>query len=515
MNKMQNLIYMKKTQFIFFAITITAIFGACNEEKSIESKSPNIVYILADDLGYGDVSALNPDSKIKTPNIDQLSSEGMVFNDAHSNSSVCTPTRYGILTGTYCWRSRIKKGVLLGYSPSLIEETTPTVAKFLQTQNYTTACIGKWHLGIDFKLKDGTYHEGKPGEDFTRELIAFDKYEEIDFSQPAKGGPTGAGFDYSFVLPASLDFQPYMYLENNLALEAPTAYTEGNCLDAEIYATGAFWRQGQMAPSFSFEGVLPTFTNKAVDFIESQKNAEKPFFLYFPMNAPHTPWVPTKDFKGTSAVDEYGDFVQMVDNQVGQILQSLKENGLEENTLVVFTSDNGAYWRPEFIEKFNHRSNFTFRGMKSDVWEGGHHIPFMVKWPGKIKAGSVSNQTISLTDFFDTLRNLFQITDSEKPEDSFSFLSILLGQNESNNRPSVIHHSGSGKFGIRDGDWKLIEGLGSGGFSEPVNPEPKPGEPDGQLYNLKTDPQENKNLYLVEKEKTKELKTKLKNIRAN
>jgi len=504
---------MKKTQFIFLAITIAVIFGACKEEKSIESKSPNIVYILADDLGYGDISALNPDSKIITPNIDKLSQEGMIFRDAHSGSSVCTPTRYGILTGQYCWRSRIKSGVLLGYSPSLIEETTPTVAKFLQSKNYTTACIGKWHLGVDFKLKDGTYYKGVPGIDFTPELIGFKEHEKIDFSQPAKGGPQGAGFEYSFVLPASLDFEPYMYLENNLAVEAPTAYTEGNALNTKMYATGAFWRPGQMAPSFSFEGVLPTFTNKALDFISQQKNAENPFYLYFPMNAPHTPWVPTDEFKGSSAINEYGDFVQMVDHQVGQIMQSLRDNGLEENTLVIFASDNGAKWEKEFIEKFNHRSNFTFKGMKSDVWEGGHHIPFMVKWPGKIEAGSVSDQTISLTDFFDTLRDLFKSTDVEKPEDSFSFLSVVLGKEESNNRPPVIHHSGSGKFGIRDGDWKLIEGLGSGGFSEPKNPEPQPGEPNGQLYNLKIDPQEKENLYLIEKEKTELLKSKLKNIR--
>ena len=479
-----------------------------NQQKS----KPNIVYILADDLGYGDVSALNPESKIKTPYIDKLSEEGMVFSDAHSNSSVCTPTRYGILTGQYCWRSRIKKGVLLGYSPSLIEENTPTVAHYLQNQSYTTACIGKWHLGVDFRLKDGTYHEGQPGVEFTEELKGFSDHEKIDFNQPAKGGPKGAGFDYSFILPASLDFQPYMYLENNLAVEAPTAYTPGNDLDAEPWATGAFWRQGQMAPSFSFEGVLPTFTDKAIEFINKQKSSDKPFFLYFPMNAPHTPWVPTDEFKGSSPVGQYGDFVQMVDAEVGKLLQSLKDNGFEENTLVIFTSDNGAYWRPELIEKYNHRSNFTFRGMKSDVWEGGHHIPFFVKWPGNIKPGSSSNQTISLTDFFATAQNLFETT-SEKPEDSFSFLSVALGKEESNNRPPVIHHSGGGKFGIRHGDWKYIEGLGSGGFTEPKFPESKPGEPEGQLYNLKTDPQEQENLYFSNPEKIEEMKVKLKQIR--
>ncbi|MCG6188371.1 sulfatase family protein [Maribellus maritimus] len=506
---------MKKEFYPFAGIFVLIFFlNSCQTKDSNETLKPNIVYILADDLGYGDISSLNPDSKIKTPNIDKLASEGMVFRDAHSNSSVCTPTRYGILTGQYAWRSRIKSGVLLGYSPSLIEESTPTVAAFLQQQGYTTACIGKWHLGIDFKLKNGTYHSGTPGVDFTQELRGFNDYEQIDFSKPAKGGPLGAGFEYSYVLPASLDFEPYMYLENNLAVEAPTDSTPGSALDAEIYATGAFWRPGRMAPSFSFEGVLPTFTNKAISFINRQKGADSPFFLYFPMNAPHTPWVPTNEFKGTTEVDEYGDYVKEVDDQVRQILETLQKNGMEENTIVFFTSDNGAYWRPEFIKNYNHRSNFTFRGMKSDAWEGGHHIPLMVKWPEKIEAGTFSNQTTSLTDFFDTVRELLGASANEKPQDSFSLLSILTGKQESIQRAPVIHHSGSGKFAIRDGDWKLIEGLGSGGFSEPKNPKPQPGEPKDQLYNLKDDPAEKENLYFSKPEKVEELKTKLEEIRA-
>ncbi len=504
---------MKKRTALHAGIVILfLVLSACNSKKESTGK-PNIVYILADDLGYGDVSALNADSKIKTPHIDNLVEEAMVFRDAHSNSSVCTPTRYGILTGQYAWRSRMKKGVLLGYSPSLIEENTATIAKFLKENNYTTACIGKWHLGIDFRLKDGSYHSGEPGVEFTQELKAFNDADQIDFSQPANGGPKGAGFDYSYILPASLDFEPYMYLENNLAVEAPTDSTPGSALDAEVYATGPFWRPGKMAPSFEFTGVLPTFTNKAIEFIADQKNAEKPFFLYFPMNAPHTPWVPDENFKETSEVDEYGDYVQEVDNHIGRILETLKKNGLENNTIVFFTSDNGAYWRPQFIEKYNHRSNYTFRGMKSDAWEGGHHIPFMVKWPGKIEAGSISVQTTSLTDFFATVRDLLDAPESGNPQDSYSLLPILLGKRDTINRTPVIHHSGDGKFAIREGDWKLIEGLGSGGFSEPKNPKPGPGDPEGQLYNLKSDPQEKINLYSSNPEKAEELKTILKEIR--
>ncbi len=503
---------MKKTALLLLQATILSLSACTNKGAKSPSGKPNIVYILADDLGYGDISYLNSGSKIRTPNIDMLASEGISFTDAHSNASVCTPTRYGILTGEYCWRSRLKKGVLLGYSPSLIEEGAPTIAKFLRGQGYTTACIGKWHLGIDFRLKDGTYHKGVPDADFTPELIGFDEHEMIDFLQPAKGGPLGAGFDYSFILPASLDFGPYMYLENNLAVEAPLAFTPGNNLNAKPWASGAFWREGQMSPSFKFEGVLPSFTNQALRFIEKQKNGDKPFFLYFPMNAPHTPWVPVKEFIGSSETGGYGDFVQMVDAQVGKILKCLQENGLEGNTLVVFTSDNGAKWDQFFIDKYGHLSNYTFRGMKSDVWEGGHRIPFILKWPGHVKHKTISACTISLTDFFATIQDILKPGD-KKPQDSFSFLPVLLGNETDSKRPPVVHHSGSGKFGIRCGDWKYIEGLGSGGFTKPVCPEIKAGDPRGQLYNLKSDPQEKENLYLSEPKKVNELTDMLKEVR--
>lgn len=504
----------RKTALVICVVTsLCFIWGCSSTPPSGSPQRPNIVYILADDLGYGDVSALNTDSRIQTPTIDRLISQGMVFTDAHSNSSVCTPTRYGILTGQYCWRSRMKKGVLLGYSPSLIEYPTPTTARYLKVNGYHTACIGKWHLGLDWKLKDGRYHRAVAGEDLSRELIQFKDHTQIDFSQPVQGGPRGAGFDYSFILPASLDFEPYCYLENNRTVEAPTAYTEGNCLDTGY--TGAFWRPGQKAPSFKFEEVLPTFTDKAIEFIQAQKGKTKPFYLYLPLAAPHTPWVPTQRFAGSSPIDEYGDFVQMVDYEVGKVLKALRANGFGKNTLVVFTSDNGAYWKPDFIEKYRHRSNHKFRGMKSDAWEGGHRIPLVVKWPGKVKAGSTCNQTVCLTDFYDTLRSLMNDTDSQRPRDSYSLLPLLLRERETINRPPVIHHSGSGKFAIRSGDWKLIEGLGSGGFSKPKNPEPKPGEPTSQLYNLKEDPWETNNLYLKNPNKARELEQQLEEIRAN
>ncbi|WP_245576491.1 sulfatase family protein [Flexithrix dorotheae] len=503
---------MMKMKMLPFLLLFFTLFSCKDEKETTQQNTPkpNIIFILADDLGYGDVSALNKDSKIPTPNMDQLANEGMVFTDAHSNSSVCTPTRYGVLTGEYAWRSRIKQGVLLGYSPSLIEEDQETIAKYLKKSGYKTACIGKWHLGIDWKLKNGNYHEGKKGELFTRQLVAFKDADAIAFSEEAKGGPKRAGFDYSYILPASLDFQPYCYLENNVTVEAPTDSTAGNDMDTGY--TGAFWRPGRKAPSFEFDQVLPTFTQKAVDFIDENKKGENPFFLYLPLNAPHTPWVPTESFNGKSQAGQYGDFVNMVDDVVGQILAKVKEAGLEENTMIVFTSDNGAYWKPEFIEEFDHRSNYNFRGMKADIYDGGHHIPFMVKYPGKVKAGSKSAQTICLTDFFATCQDLLNNTNS-RPRDSFSLWPILNGKSTSIDRAPVVHHSGGGKFAIRDGVWKMIEGMGSGGFTEPVFPPYNPDDPKGQLYNLQEDIAETNNLYNDHPEIVSDLESKLNQLK--
>ncbi|MGQ8336479.1 sulfatase family protein [Sunxiuqinia sp. A32] len=486
------------------------LFFSCSQPVTTQKSLPNIVIILADDLGYGDIKALNPDSKLETPQIDNLISEGVQFSDAHSNSSVCTPTRYGILTGEYCWRSRIKKGVLLGYSPSLIEADKLTIPKFLKNKGYQTACIGKWHLGIDWKLKDGSYISGEPGKDFSQELIGFKDHEKIDFMSEAKGGAKGAGFDYSFILPASLDFQPYLYLENNLCAEEPTAQTEGN--DLNTGATGAFWRPGIKSPSFEFDQVLPTFTDKAVNYINKQKDGKEPFFLYFPMNAPHTPWMPTDEFKGKSNVGQYGDYVQMVDYEVGKVLQALKENGLDENTLVFFTSDNGAYWKPKFIEEFSHRSNGYRRGMKADIHEGGHRIPFVVKWPGNIAAGTHSDETICLTDIFATIQAVIEEPVKQEAVDSYSLLPAILNQGELN-RPPVIHHSSQGMFAIRKGEWKYVEGLGSGGFTPPARIEPEENGPTGQLYNMKSDSVEQNNLFLENQEKVTDLKNELDSIR--
>lgn len=433
------------------------------------TERPNIVYILADDLGWGDMRCYNRDSAVPTPNLDRLASQGMRFTDMHSPSSVCTPTRYGILTGRYAWRSSLKKGVLWGYSPNLIEPGRMTVASMLKAQGYATCGIGKWHLG-------------------------FGTREKVDYDQPLRPGPNDHGFDYFFGIPASLDMDPYVYVENDHVVEKATAHTEGR-----NSPRGVFWRPGAMAPSFKIEEVLPTLARKAVSYIQERaKKPSQPFFLYFALTAPHTPWVPLPAFRGKSKAGDYGDFVAQVDDVAGQVLRALADAGLEKNTLVIFTSDNGAHWTPEDKAKYPHLANAHWRGMKADIWDAGHRIPFLARWPGRIPAGTVSAEIGCLTDFMATAAELVGAKlPSNAAEDSFSLLPVLLGRKLTKPvREAVVHHSSEGMFSIRQGEWKLCLGLGSGGFSQPKTVKPKPGEAPGQLYNLREDPEEKRNVYL-------------------
>lgn len=485
---------------------------SCAPDRSVESKKlPNIIYILADDLGYGDVSAYNPNSKINTPNIDRLVSQGMRFTDAHSPSSVCTPTRYGILTGRYCWRSKLPRGVLQGYGQSLIEREETTVAELLKQKGYTTGVVGKWHLGLDWKIRDGFEDSLKIYGD--RAILTNINSDWIDFNTPPANGPTTHGFDYSYILPASLDMEPYCYLENDTLTELPNEYTPGNDLDSDSWATGAFWRAGRMAKSFNFYEVLPTFIDKARGFVDKHSSDDGPFFLYLPLAAPHTPWVPKDNYRGESGAGQYGDFVQMVDAEVGKFLSHLDERGISENTLLIFTSDNGPFWKPDFAERFDHKAAYIYRGMKADAWDGGHRIPFIVRWPGIVQANSQSDQLTTLTNLIATIA---EITETKLNPgvgmDSRSVLSVIKGGAFSNDI-EVVHHSSRGMFAIRSGDWKYIDGLGSGGFSQPRFIEAEEGGPQGQLYNMDEDPSEKDNLYSDNPEMVQELTTKLRKIK--
>jgi arylsulfatase A len=462
-----------------------AMFSGCARELGFSSarrtgSTPNIVLVLADDLGYGDPACYSGQAKIPTPAMDRLAREGTRFTDAHTPSAVCTPTRYGLLTGRYCWRSSLKNGVLNGYSEPLIETDRLTIASLLKRHGYQTGCVGKWHLGLGWAVKDAGKRAGA---------------DNIDCSRSVTHGPPSLGFDYSCIIPASLDMDPYCWLENGRLVEAPTAHTPGS--ERRWSGGGGYWRAGPIAPSFDFYEVLPTIVDKSIDFLKRQK-AGRPFFLYVPFTAPHTPWMPKKEFRGTTQVGWYGDFVAEVDWALGRILRALDETGFRDSTLVVFTSDNGSHWPAAQIKKFDYRANGPWRGQKADIHEGGHRVPFLCRWPGRIAPGTQSSQTICLTDLLATFAAV--VGDKLPPEagpDSYNLLPAMFDPElREPIREATVHHSGNGLFAIRQGAWKLVMGLGSGGFTAPQHVKPKPGGPQGQLYNLQDDPGEQKNLWL-------------------
>jgi arylsulfatase A-like enzyme len=470
---------------------VLATFVACGSPANRGAGGlPNIVLVLADDLGYGDPRCYNVDSKIPTPAIDRLASEGMRFTDAHTPSSVCTPTRYGILTGRYCWRTSLKRGVLDGYSPLLIEPGRTTLASLFRQRGYVTGAVGKWHLGLGSE-------------------------KNTDYAKPLRPGPNSAGFDYFFGIPASLDMPPYVFVENETPAIAPTETIAAS--EMRRKGGNGFWRGGAIAPGFRHVDVLPTITEKAVGFVRNHAADPKtPFFLYFALTAPHTPWMPTDDFRGKSGAGFYGDFVAQVDATLRRVLDALDEAKASANTLVFFTSDNGAHWLPEDIEKWGHRANGALRGQKADIYEGGHRVPFLARWPGKIAAGSTCDQTICLTDFLATAAAVVDSPlSAEAGEDSVSILPALLGRTgDLPLREATVHHSGDGLFALRQGSWKIAMGLGSGGFTSPKKVDPKPGDPAGQLYNLATDPREEKNIWTENPGVVKRLSDLLENYKS-
>ncbi len=462
---------------------------------------PNVIYILADDLGYGDLQGLNPDSKIPTPNMDKVIKQGVHFTDAHSNSAVCTPTRYGVLTGRYAFRTRLKDGVLWGYSPSLIEEGRMTVASFLKDNGYHTACIGKWHLGLDWPKKD----ENKEIPDIKwDDNVPEDFDDNVDYSKRVEGGPADHGFDHSLIIPASLDMSPYLYIRNGYVVEEPDDYTKGKSQDVD--GRGIFWRQGKVSPDFEFDQVLPTLVDSATQYIRGRADEDNPFFLYLPLPAPHTPWLPTASYTGNSQAGTYGDFVSMVDDIIGKVLYEVVSAGIEENTLIIITSDNGSDWRPSDIEQSGHLANHIFKGRKADIYEAGHRVPYIAQWKGVIPSGHQSDQVICTTDLLGTMAGLLnKALPKGAGEDSYNLWPAYISKVDTPIRESIIHHSLHGFFSIRKGKWKYTPHLGSGGFSEPASIEPTEGEAPGTLYDMKNDSREQNNLYKEYPEIVKEL----------
>ncbi len=466
-----------------------------------EAKSPNVVYILADDMGYGDIRALNPDSQIPTPNLDRLCSQGMSFSEAHSGSSLSTPTRYGIITGRYCFRSSLKTWTLAGYSAPLIVPQVTTIGETLAGAGYNTAIIGKWHLGLEWPRIDAA----KPW----RENGASPQEVNIDFTKPIINGPHTRGFAYSYILPASLDMTPYVYIENGRVVNPSVRNIPA--LTAPKNARGVFYRGGLASDDFDHSKTLDVFADKAVDYL-GKATADDPFFLYLALTAPHSPWYPAEEYRGRTKAGVYGDFVCHVDFVVGRIMEILEKNGLADNTILVFTSDNGADWNERDQQDFpQHSANYIYRSGKSNIWDGGHHIPFLLRWPAEVKAGTQCQQLMCLTDLMATM---CEITGSQTPSsaiDSKSFYPALHGKRSyPGMRQSVVHHSAEGMFAIRRGDWKFIDGQGSGGWSKVKQDVP---DAPGQLYDMRRDVGELVNLYYKEKKTVKKLKAELDEIK--
>lgn len=467
---------------------LAALITSCG--SVVAAEHPNIVVILVDDMGYGDPGCFNSKSKIPTPHINSLARDGMRFTDAHAPGPLCHMSRYGLLTGRYPFRTNVN----LWRKQPLIEEGQMTIASLAKSQGYRTAMVGKWHVG----------------------------FKEDGYDKPLPGGPVDRGFDSYFGIRASTDIPPYFYIRDNQAVAPPTDHIEANNSEGWSPIQGAFWRAGGIAPNLALADVLPRFTNEAVKVIEKHAadenggKAKKPLMLYLAYPAPHTPWLPDKEFTGVSGAGMYGDFLMMVDDQIGRVLGALRKSGMDDDTLVIFSSDNGPVWYESDVERYDHDSSGGLRGMKADAWEAGHRMPFIARWPNGVRAGTTSKQLVCFTDLLATFAD---ITGAKLPSDagpdSFSFLPALTGKKPTGTslRTQIAMKPGSAKImTFRSGDWKLITGLGSGGFSKPKSVKAEAGTPRGQLYNLANDLGETTNLYAEHPEIVARLTAQMKKV---
>lgn len=459
---------------------------------------PNIVFVMADDMGYGDPGCYGAE-KIKTPAIDKLASEGMLFTDAHSSSAVCSPSRYSVLTGRYAWRSRLKDGVQCGHGAPLIENTRSTVASLLKTNGYSTGAFGKWHLGFDYTLKNGDYI---PVEKSYLNKNDADNLE-FDYTKSLKGGPLDCGFDEFFGISGSLDMPPYCFIENDHTVGIPDIPKK----------TVTQQRPGFTVPGWDDTMVDVKFTEKACDFIKSEHSKGNPFFAYVPLSSPHRPNVSPQFILGKSEAGPRGDAVMLADWCLNKISKTLDECNAADNTILIFTSDNGANPCDFYGRSYGHKSCGDLRGYKADIYEGGHRVPFIVKWPGVVNSGTVSKSLTGLIDLFATVDEITGFSTNSKPEDSVSFLPILKNP-ETKTRDTIINHSAKGMFAIRSKEWKMIDGLGSGGQSRPFTHSPQRQGETGQLYSFKDDNWENVNFYVDEKDIVLDLKEKLEIIKS-
>ena len=471
---------------------------------------PNIVILYADDMGYGDLGANNPASKIPTPNLDRLAAQGMRFTDAHSSSGVCTPSRYALLTGRFHWRKF--HGIVNSFDPPALDAAELTLPEMLKQHGYRTACVGKWHLGWNWSdiQKPGV----QPQTDAKQRNKAFAP-DAFDWSKPVSGGPLSHGFDYYFGDDVP-NFPPYAWFENDRVITTPT-----EPLNITPQTKEGAWeaRRGPMTPGWDFYAVVPRITDKAVEWIGRQRGKDVPFFLYAPFNSPHAPIVPTDVFTGASKAGGFGDFMTQTDAEVGRILRALEENGFAENTLVIFSADNGAeHYAYERIRKFQHRSSGPLRGLKRDLYEGGHRVPFLVKWPGVVKPGSVSDALISQVDIYATLAAIVgHALPAGVAADSHNILPVWK-ENAPSPRRSIVHNTMAGAFAVRHDNWVFIANKTGAHSKVPAWFDEENGyaknEHPGELYDLKADLAQKQNLYGKEPAKVKELSALLESIRA-
>jgi arylsulfatase A len=494
--------YLKSLGFLLFVNFSLSLLGK-------DKQRPNILLILADDLGYGDVQCYNPDSKIPTPHCNRLAKEGMLFTDAHSPSTVCTPTRYSILTGRMAFRLNYK-GVFTGVGgPCLITPDRLTLPGMLREKGYETAMFGKWHVGITAFDKDGVpIHEN-----------GLEAVKRIDYSRPLRGGPVDRGFNHFFgTISCPTTDWLYAYVEGDRIPVPPTQIIDRGPLPKHPYSRDN--RPGMIAPDFDVEEVDMVFLEKSLKFLDEHKKQkpEIPFFLFHSLQAVHLPSFPGKDFKGKTDAGPHGDFIFQFDHVVGALLTKLKKLKIADNTLVIVTSDNGPEV-PTVInmrKTHNHDGARPWRGVKRDNWEGGHRVPFLVRWPETVKPGSISDQIICQTDIMATCASLVGYDLPEgSAEDSFDLSPVFSDNVDKPVRPYVLHQTISLALAIREGNWKYLDHKGSGGsnynrggewgLKQYALPEKAPNAP-GQLYNLKSDPGEKDNLYFKRPEIVKRLK---------
>ena len=446
-------------------LTCWTALASANSQPAIAAaprtpaRPPNVVLILADDMGYGDVSVLNSSGRIRTPHLDRLAGDGIIFTDAHSAGSYCVPSRYGLLTGRYMWRTRLGSGGnLANFAGTLIEPERMTLADLLRNQGYFTGLVGKWHQGIDWALHD------ESDRATIRQSTNYQEFQNLNFHLPVLKGPRDFGFDHSFATAGSAEMNPCSFIENNRVTVIPTLSSQQA---REMYGEWYGRDDNIIAPGYTMDRLAPTLSGKACEFIDrAARRPDQPFFLYYAMTSPHNPIVANREFVGTSQAGAYGDFVMEVDHHVGRLLDKISDLGLDENTLVIFTSDNGpvdrtngyrARWVRGDTSVHGHDSTGPFQGWKGGLREGGHRVPFFVRWPERIRRGRICRTTIVFTDVIPTLAELLDVTLEEGvAEDGRSFFRALTGEETPESfHDAIVHNHSNGTFAIRQGSFKL------------------------------------------------------------